>query len=51
MAVPMYIAESAPANMRGKLVVVNNLFITGGQFVATLIDGAFSSVDQGWRYA
>ncbi|XP_019851521.1 PREDICTED: proton myo-inositol cotransporter-like [Amphimedon queenslandica] len=50
MAVPMYIAESAPANMRGKLVVVNNLFITGGQFVATLVDGAFSSVDQGWRY-
>ena len=51
MAVPMYIAELAPANMRGKLVVVNNLFITGGQFIATVIDGAFSylGINVGWR--
>ena len=51
MAVPMYIAELAPVEMRGKLVVVNNMFITGGQFVATVIDGAFSylSIDLGWR--
>ena len=51
MAVPMYIAESAPAAMRGKLVVVNILFVTGGQFIATLIDGAFSglSLNIGWR--
>ena len=34
MVVPMYIAEAAPADMRGKLVVLNNVFITGGQFVA-----------------
>ncbi len=49
--VPMYIAESAPAEMRGKLVVVNVLFITGGQFVATLVDGAFSYLPYkiGWR--
>ena len=49
--VPMYIAESAPAEMRGKLVVVNVLFITGGQFVATLVDGAFSYLNYkiGWR--
>ena len=49
--VPMYIAESAPSDMRGKLVVVNVLFITGGQFVATVIDGAFSYLDYriGWR--
>lgn len=51
MCVPMYIAESAPAGIRGKLVVVNNLFITGGQFVATLVDGAFAEVYSGWRYA
>lgn len=51
MAVPMYIAESAPANIRGKLVVVNVLFITGGQFVATIVDGVFSYLrpDLGWR--
>ena len=50
MSVPMYIAESAPAHMRGKLVVLNLMFITGGQFVATLIDGSFSAVNEGWRY-
>ena len=51
MAVPMYIAESAPADMRGKLVVMNVLFITGGQFVATIVDGFFSYMryDLGWR--
>lgn len=51
MAVPMYIAESAPANVRGKLVVVNVLFITGGQFVATVVDGVFSYLKQdiSWR--
>ena len=51
MAVPMYIAELAPANMRGNLVVVNVMFITGGQFIATVIDGAFSylSINLGWR--
>ena len=53
MSVPMYIAEMAPANVRGKLVVMNNLFITGGQFIATIVDGAFSnlSLDVGWRWA
>jgi len=52
MAVPMYIAEMAPAKMRGFMVVVNNLGITGGQFVATVIDGVFSylPVNIGWRY-
>ena len=51
MAVPMYISESAPATMRGKLVVVNISFVTGGQFIATLIDGAFSylPLHVGWR--
>ena len=51
MAVPMYIAESAPASMRGKLVVLNVLFITGGQFVATVLDGILSYLryDVGWR--
>ncbi len=51
MAVPMYIAESAPAGLRGTLVVVNSLFLTGGQFVATVVDGAFSYLryDLGWR--
>ena len=52
MSVPMYIAETAPAEMRGKLVVMNNLFITGGQFVATIVDGALSGLgpNVGWRW-
>ena len=49
MTVPVYIAESAPSHMRGRLVTINNLFITGGQCIAGVIDGLFSNVDDGWR--
>lgn len=51
MASPMYIAECAPSHLRGKLVVLNNMFITGGQFVATVVDGTFSylPINIGWR--
>ena len=54
MTVPVYISETAPSNIRGRLIVVNNLFITGGQFVATVIDGLFSinhdfAKESGWR--
>lgn len=50
MTVPLYLAESAPADIRGKLTVINNLFITGGQFIAGLVDGAFADVHNGWRF-
>ena len=50
MTVPVYIAECAPAHIRGRLVTINTLFITGGQCVASVIDGAFSYVKpDGWR--
>ena len=49
MTVPMYVAESAPPHMRGQLVTFNNVFITGGQFIAAVIDGLFSDVKNGWR--
>lgn len=50
MTVPMYIAECAPVHLRGRLVTVNNLFITGGQFVASVLDGVFSyDKKNGWR--
>ncbi|XP_798448.3 proton myo-inositol cotransporter [Strongylocentrotus purpuratus] len=49
MTVPMYIAEVAPVHARGRLVTLNNLFITGGQFVASVVDGAFSYWPWGWR--
>eukprot|EP00105_Crassostrea_gigas_P034207 XP_019918355.1 PREDICTED: proton myo-inositol cotransporter-like isoform X1 [Crassostrea gigas] len=51
MTVPMYIAECAPVHLRGRLVTVNNLFITGGQFVASVLDGVFSyDKKNGWRW-
>ncbi|XP_040886288.1 proton myo-inositol cotransporter-like [Toxotes jaculatrix] len=51
MTVPVYIAEASPPHLRGQLVTVNTLFITGGQFTASLVDGAFSYLQRdGWRY-
>ncbi|XP_076110532.1 proton myo-inositol cotransporter-like isoform X2 [Mytilus galloprovincialis] len=51
MTVPTYIAECAPSELRGRLVTINNLFITGGQFIASVLDGAFSyDKTNGWRY-
>ncbi|KAM9352661.1 proton myo-inositol cotransporter-like [Symphorus nematophorus] len=51
MTVPVYIAEVSPPHQRGQLVTINSLFITGGQFIASVIDGAFSYLrHDGWRY-
>uniref|UniRef100_A0A8C4NEC6 Solute carrier family 2 member 13b n=1 Tax=Eptatretus burgeri TaxID=7764 RepID=A0A8C4NEC6_EPTBU len=50
VTVPVYIAESSPPTLRGRLVTVNTLFITGGQFCASVVDGAFSNITDGWRY-
>jgi SP family myo-inositol transporter-like MFS transporter 13 len=47
---PLYIAELAPRTVRGRLVTVNQLFITGGQVVAYLIGWAFAGVGGGWRW-
>jgi SP family myo-inositol transporter-like MFS transporter 13 len=50
MTVPIYIAEAAPSSIRGRLVTINCIFITGGQFVAGMVDGGFAEVPGGWRY-
>ncbi|KAJ8006892.1 hypothetical protein DPEC_G00111930 [Dallia pectoralis] len=51
MTVPVYIAEASPPHLRGQLVTINTLFITGGQFAASIVDGAFSYLrHDGWRY-
>uniref|UniRef100_UPI00358F9528 proton myo-inositol cotransporter n=1 Tax=Myxine glutinosa TaxID=7769 RepID=UPI00358F9528 len=50
VTVPVYIAESSPPSLRGRLVTIYTLFITGGQFFASVVDGAFSYVTDGWRY-
>ena len=49
MTAPVYIAEASLPHLRGQLVVFYQIFITGGQFLASLIDGLFSTTEQGWR--
>ena len=49
-ATPLYITEVAPAAMRGRLVTIQSLFITGGQVVAYLIGWAFAYMTGGWRW-
>ncbi|ESO91388.1 hypothetical protein LOTGIDRAFT_153826 [Lottia gigantea] len=49
--IPVYIAESAPSDIRGQLVTLNQLFITIGILVSSLVVGGFSSMKtNGWRY-
>lgn len=50
MAVPVYLSEVSPLHLRGRITVVNNIFITGGQVVSSIVAGAFSEVKMGWRY-
>lgn len=50
MVVPLYIAEIAPTKVRGRLIGLNNMSITGGQVVSYGIGAAFAHVDDGWRY-
>ncbi|KAL8399094.1 hypothetical protein RB596_007799 [Gaeumannomyces avenae] len=54
LVVPLYIAETAPASHRGRLVTVNVLFITLGQVVAYVVGWAFaehySDRGSGWRW-
>ena len=49
VTVPVYISESAPANVRATLVTVNVLMITTGQFVAYLIDFLCTYLPGTWR--
>ncbi|KAJ9299664.1 hypothetical protein DTO271G3_2548 [Paecilomyces variotii] len=48
--VPLYIAEIAPTKVRGRLIGLNNMSITGGQVVSYAIGAAFANVTHGWRY-
>lgn len=45
-----YISELAPSHLRGRLVTILALFITGGQVVAYIIGWLFSSTPGGWRW-
>ncbi|KAF2480992.1 MFS transporter [Neohortaea acidophila] len=50
MVVPLYIAEIAPTKVRGRLIGLNNMSITGGQVVSYGIGAAFAHTDNGWRW-
>ncbi|KAG9439730.1 hypothetical protein H6P81_019895 [Aristolochia fimbriata] len=50
MTAPLYISEVSPANIRGALVSTNSFFITGGQFLAYLINLAFTKAPGTWRW-
>ncbi|KAJ9297979.1 hypothetical protein DTO271G3_4200 [Paecilomyces variotii] len=46
----LYISELAPSEMRGRLVTILSLLITGGQVVAYVVGWLFSSMPGGWRW-
>ncbi|KAG3118570.1 Proton myo-inositol cotransporter [Phytophthora idaei] len=49
-AVPLYIAEASPPQIRGRLVSLNSVLITGGQFFASVLDALLADTEGGWRY-
>lgn len=49
MVVPMYIAETSPPVIRGGLVVLQQLAISGGILASYLIDYAYVQAGWGWR--
>ncbi|HET9124293.1 MAG TPA: MFS transporter, partial [Solirubrobacteraceae bacterium] len=49
MIVPTYIAEMAPVEIRGGLVILQQLAISGGIFLSYVADYVFYSLGWGWR--
>ena len=49
LVVPMYIAEMSPVRIRGGLVILQQLAMSGGILISYLLDYAFDSAGWGWR--
>jgi MFS transporter, SP family, galactose:H+ symporter len=49
LVVPMYIAEMSPAVIRGGLVILQQLAISGGILISYVVDYAVDSAGWGWR--
>lgn len=49
MVVPLYIAELSPMKVRGRLIGLNNMSITGGQVLSYGVGAGFAHVSHGWR--
>ncbi|KAF7798166.1 hypothetical protein EIP86_009383 [Pleurotus ostreatoroseus] len=47
---PLYIQELSPTRLRGRMVVLNVVMITGGQVIAYGIGAAFERMHGGWRW-
>ncbi|KIJ25722.1 hypothetical protein M422DRAFT_62206 [Sphaerobolus stellatus SS14] len=47
---PLYIQELSPTRLRGRMVTLNVVAITGGQVIAYGIGAAFANVHGGWRW-
>lgn len=47
---PLYIQELSPTRLRGRMVTLNVVAITGGQVVAYGIGAAFEKSHGGWRW-
>jgi SP family galactose:H+ symporter-like MFS transporter len=50
MLAPLYLAEISPANVRGAIVSLNQLCITGGILVSYLVGFALAGAVDGWRW-
>ncbi|BGP00427.1 Myo-inositol transporter 2 [Rhodotorula toruloides] len=50
LVVPLYIGELSPTSLRGRLVTLNVVAITGGQVIAYCLNLAFQNVTHGWRF-
>ncbi|CAN0910349.1 Inositol transporter 4 [Linum grandiflorum] len=50
MTAPLYISEASPAKIRGAMVSMNGLLVTGGQFLSYLINLAFTKAPGTWRW-
>lgn len=52
LATPIYIAEVAMVQLRGRLVTVNAFMVTLGQFAAGMVDGVLEMLlpNTGWRW-
>ncbi|CUM52495.1 uncharacterized protein AC631_05634 [Debaryomyces fabryi] len=46
---PLMLSELAPSKYRGRLIVTNCMFITGGQMIAYFINWGLTGVNNGWR--
>lgn len=48
--VPVYLSEVAPANIRGTILTLNSMAITGGQLISYVVALLMADVKHAWRY-